>query len=194
MATHQYITDQQGLYQSLLAGHDSAFEYLYKALHHRVGGFVYTSGGNREDIKIVVHEAIIALVFNLRYGHYEWREETQLLTYVTGIARNKWSEMRRSKNRYVALDADTPIPISDDPQQTDMEEQDFEQRRLNVSQGLAQLGDKCRQSINLYYIQKKTMSEIASLLGWANENVAKKEKYRCLKKLRQLMGLTNWAD
>lgn len=194
MAVQNHFAEQRVLYQSLLAGHDSAFEHLYKILYHQIAGYVFASGGNRHDTKAVVHEAIITLVFNLKYGKYEWREEAELMTYVTSIARHKWSEMRRQSTRHVLLDINIPPADADDPQQITADEQDFEQRRLSVEKGMALLGEKCRRAITLYYYQKKSMQEIASLLGWANENVAKKEKYRCLQKLRQLVGLSNWTD
>lgn len=194
MTVQNHFAEQRIFYQSLLAGHDAAFRYLYKRLYHQIASYVFASGGNRQDIESVVHEAIITLVFNLKYGKYEWREEVELMTYVTSIARNKWREQRRQANRHLPLDPDTPPFMADDPQQTTAHEQDFEQRRLSVEKGIALLGEKCRQAIDLYYFQKKTMQEIASLLGWANEDVAKKEKYRCLQKLRKLIDLNNWTD
>ncbi len=194
MNVQNQYADQQIFYQSLLAGHDLAFEYLYKKLYHQITGYILASGGDRYDVKAVVHEAIISLVFNLKNEKYEWREETELMTYVTSIARNKWSEIRRQKIRHVPLDLNTMPVISDDFQQIAAREQDLEQRQLSVEKGLALLGEKCRQAIELYYFQKKTMQEIAALLGWANEDVAKKEKYRCLQRLRKRVGLSNWTD
>ena len=194
MNVQNQYADQRIFYQSLLAGHDLAFEYLYKKLYHQITGYVLASGGDRYDVKAVVHEAIISLVFNLKNEKYEWREETELMTYVTSIARNKWSEIRRQKTRHVPLDVNTMADVSiDDPQQIAASEQDLEQRQLSVEKGLALLGEKCRQAIELYYSQKKTMQEIAALLGWANDDVAKKEKYRCLQRLRKRMKLSNWT-
>jgi RNA polymerase sigma factor (sigma-70 family) len=188
------FTDQRVLYQSLRAGQDSAFEHLYKLLYHRIAGYVFASGGSREETKTVVHESIITLVFNLHYGTYEWREETELLTYVTTIARNKWSEMRRQTTRQVSLEVIGAAQTAENPYQTAADEQDFEQRRLALEQHVARLGEKCRRCIELFYFQQKSMHEIAALLGWASDDVAKKEKYRCLQKLRQQLGLRTWAD
>lgn len=194
MTVHHQFIEQRVLYQSLLAGQESAFDYLYKLLYRQMAGYVFASGGNRHDTKAVVHETIITFVFNLKYGKYEWREEAELMTYVTSIGRHKWNEMRRQAGRQSRFDADALPVVPDDPQQTTDDEQAFERRRLAVEKGLTQLGEKCRRAIDLYYFQHKSMHEIASLLGWANEDVAKKEKYRCLKKLRQLIGLSDWAD
>lgn len=190
---NQYA-DQRVFYQSLVEGHDSAFIYLYKKLYHQIAGYILAAGGDRYDVKAVVHEAIISLMFNLKNGKYEWREETELMTYVTGIARNKWKEIRRQRIRHVSLDVNAMPVAWDDPQQVAASELDSELRQLSVEKGLALLGQKCRQAIELFYFQRKTMQEIATLLGWANDDVAKKEKYRCLQRLRKRMGLSNWID
>lgn len=194
MASKSPFTDQRTLYLALLAGEDAAFEYLYRILYQRVSGYIFASGGSRADTKAVVHESIITLLFNLKYGKYQWREETELITYVISIARHKWSEMTRKPARSVSFDLINVPPQPDTAQQTAADELDFERRRLAVEQNLVLLGEKCRDSIDLFYFQKKSMHEIATQLGWANEDVAKKEKYRCLKKLRQLIGLSDWAD
>ncbi len=194
MSVFHPFYNQRILYQSLLAGQDAAFEYLYKLLYHRISGYIFATGGNPTDTKTVVHESIITLVFNLHYQKYAWQEEAELMTYVTSIARNKWSEMRRQVARQVPIEADDQLNNADNPYQTAADEQDFEQRRLAVEKNLALMGDKCRRCIDLFYFQQKTMHEIAALLGWASDDVAKKEKYRCLKKLRQLVGLSNWND
>ncbi len=186
------FTNQQLLYRSLLAGEDAAFEYLYRLLCQRISGYIFASGGTRNDTKHVVHESIITFLFNLHYEKYQWREEAELATYVVSIARHKWSEMGRQATRIVSLDLTTLPPDAEPMSENDTDEPDFEQRRLLVEQNMKLLGDKCRTCIDLFYFQKKSMQEIAVQLGWANEDVAKKEKYRCLRKLRQLIGLPAW--
>jgi RNA polymerase sigma factor (sigma-70 family) len=186
------FANQQLLYQSLKNGEDAAFEYLYQLLYQRIAGYIYLSGGTRDNTKHVVHESIITFLFNLHYEKYQWREEAELMTYVVSIARHKWSEMNRKSARPVSLDVTTLPPDVEPVSGSDVDELDFEKRRLLVEQNLKHLGEKCQRCIDLFYFQKKSMQEIAVRLGWANEDVAKKEKYRCLKKLRQLIGLRPW--
>lgn len=194
MSLPNRFTDQRELYKALLAGENDAFVYIYKLLYQRVSGHIFEWGGNSDDRQVIVHETIIAFVFNLKYGKYEWREEAQLMTYLIRIAHNKLNELRRNRNRFGPINAETPINEVDDPSQLEASEQNFEKRRLAAEKGLMQLKDKCREAIRLYYLQKKSMEEIAELLGWANEQVARNKKYRCLQKLRQLIGLKTWSD
>jgi RNA polymerase sigma factor (sigma-70 family) len=48
---------------------------------------------------------------------------------------------------------------------------------------LATLGDKCRQIIQLYYLDGLSMDAVAARMGLANRNVAKVSKSRCLQQL-----------
>jgi len=194
MAGKPDFSDQQLFYESLKSGQEVAFEHLYRLLYQRIANYIFLSGGTRYDTKTVVHETIIAFMFNLRYQKYEWRQEAQLMTYIVQIARNKWAQIRRQSSLTSLTDKIEWVPETNDPQQTESNELDFEQRRLAIVTHLSSLGEACRRSIELYYFKQKTMQEIASLLGWANEHVARNKKYRCLQKLRRLLGLTNWNN
>jgi RNA polymerase sigma factor (sigma-70 family) len=50
------------------------------------------------------------------------------------------------------------------------------------------LGDKCREILELFYIQGMKLDEITQIQGYENKDVAKSQKSRCLKSLRQLIG------
>lgn len=52
-----------------------------------------------------------------------------------------------------------------------------------VTYAINTLGDKCQNIIKLFYLNKLTMEEIASEMGFASAGVAKTIKGRCYKKL-----------
>lgn len=59
-------------------------------------------------------------------------------------------------------------------------------RDVNIKlsfEALNSLGDKCRQVLTYFYIENKSMKEIAEILGFANKDVAKTTKSRCFKNL-----------
>ncbi|MBO0933822.1 RNA polymerase sigma factor [Fibrella aquatilis] len=184
------FSSQRTLYEALLRYDEAAFEHLYRLLYNPLTGYVrewtgYASGPElTHDIRDLVQETVIAFLFALKTGQYQWHNDAQLTTYAIGIGRNLWREQQRKRQRLLTLFNTPPdtLPDTDDP--PDADEVSFASRREAVEQGLAQLGEKCRRAIELYYWQKRPMQEIALLLGWANEAVARKEKSLCLKKLR----------
>lgn len=46
------------------------------------------------------------------------------------------------------------------------------------------LNEKCRQILELFYVEDKSMREISEMMHFASSNVAKTSKNRCLKKWR----------
>ena len=49
------------------------------------------------------------------------------------------------------------------------------------------LGDKCREILELFYLQGLKLEEIMIVQGYDNKNVVKSQKSRCLKSLKELI-------
>ena len=50
-----------------------------------------------------------------------------------------------------------------------------------------QLGDTCKKVLMYYYFEEMSMQDIADKLGFANTDTAKTKKYKCKKKLDELV-------
>lgn len=65
---------------------------------------------------------------------------------------------------------------------------DFSERRYQIAnQAFEQLSEKCRSIISQFYLENKTMSEIADKLGFNTSLVATTVKYRCLNRLKKFV-------
>jgi RNA polymerase sigma factor (sigma-70 family) len=53
-----------------------------------------------------------------------------------------------------------------------------------LGKSLAKLGEKCRQILELYYYENKSMKEIQLILEYNHPDVVKSQKSRCLKSLK----------
>lgn len=53
------------------------------------------------------------------------------------------------------------------------------------------LGEKCREILELFYLQGMKLDEITQTQDYENKDVAKSQKSRCLKSLKQLIGKNN---
>ena len=60
-----------------------------------------------------------------------------------------------------------------------------EQKYNQAEEAFILLGEKCKELLMQFYFHKKPMIEIASMLGFANEKVAKNQKYKCLEKAKE---------
>jgi DNA-directed RNA polymerase specialized sigma24 family protein len=55
-----------------------------------------------------------------------------------------------------------------------------------MERALNSLGEPCKSLLESFYIEKKSMDEIASLFGYTNADNAKNQKYKCLMRLKKL--------
>ena len=60
-----------------------------------------------------------------------------------------------------------------------------EEKFKKAENALMKLGEKCRQILQLFYSQNKSFKEIADMVGFSNEKVAKNQKYSCMEKARE---------
>jgi DNA-directed RNA polymerase specialized sigma24 family protein len=55
-----------------------------------------------------------------------------------------------------------------------------------MEKALLSLGEPCKSLLDAYYIQKKSMPEIAEDFGYTNADNAKTQKYKCLMRLKKI--------
>ena len=99
--------------------------------------------------------------------------------YVRNTCKLLWYNQARKNGIQATFELEHDvIALEDDWFQQEM--------KLNiVEKAIQQLGEQCRQLLQLFYGAGIEMSEIAQKLGLRNEKVAKAQKYRCLQKAKE---------
>ena len=160
---------------------DRGFKSLYRQFYGMIEQLVLRNSGNTEDAADIFQDGLVALFNKVRQA--DFRLTASLKTLLYAICRNIWLMRLRKLKREspitevhqetVGLDADALHLL---------EKNDRDQL---VSHGLSQLGDDCRQVLQLYYFEKCRMKTIAETMGYSGEQVAKNKKSRCMRKLRE---------
>jgi hypothetical protein len=55
-----------------------------------------------------------------------------------------------------------------------------------MEKALGNLGEPCKTLLEAFYLNKKTMQEIATAFGYTNAENAKTQKYKCLLRLKKI--------
>ena len=55
-----------------------------------------------------------------------------------------------------------------------------------MEKAISSLGEPCKSLIEAFYIQKRSMQDIANQFGYTNADNAKNQKYKCLMRLKKL--------
>ena len=155
---------------------------LYKTYFPMVLQLVLNNNGNEDDAKDVFQESVIVLYNKVKSGNFELN--SKLKTFIYSVCRRLWLKRLNAQSRNVRNIEDFSefIPIEDD-----MEKHEEKDRQFTLMENaLAQLGEPCKTIIEDYYLQNRSMQEIAEKFGYTNADNAKTQKYKCLQRLKKI--------
>jgi DNA-directed RNA polymerase specialized sigma24 family protein len=76
------------------------------------------------------------------------------------------------------------IPVEEDLERHEQRNRDF----VIMEQAMTNLGEPCKSLLEAYYLDKKSMVEIAGDFGYTNADNAKNQKYKCLMRLKKIFS------
>lgn len=137
-----------------------------------------------EDAIEFFQTAVVILYDNVITGKLQ-ELNSNIKTYLFSIGKNKAHEWLRHRQRQGTSTDDLLIHYlhEDDP---DIDESEYALSLRKVSAGMDSLGEPCRTLLQLFYYFKASMREICDKLNYKNEDTAKNQKYKCLKRLQVL--------
>jgi RNA polymerase sigma factor (sigma-70 family) len=102
---------------------------------------------------------------------------SKISTYIYSICQNLWRKELDRKKRLSNEEKDIAV----------VPDMDSEERNRIVAKCIDQLGETCKKVLMYYYFEEMSMQDIADKLGFANTDTAKTKKYKCKKKLDDLV-------
>jgi len=174
--------NEQDLLLGLAKSDKKAVETIYKENYNMVQTLIIRNNGSSEDAKDIFQEAMIVLYEKVRSGTFELN--CQIKTYVFSVCRRLWLKRLQQVNRYT-----TEVDGIQDVILVEEEMEAHERRNTEfqlMEKSIKNLGEPCKSLLEAYYLQQKTMQEIASNFGYTNADNAKNQKYKCLMRLKKL--------
>src|SRR5690606_9681418 len=98
-------------------------------------------------------------------------------TYIYSICQNLWRKELDRKKRLSNEEKDSSVSM----------DTESAERENIIAKCIEQLGDTCKKVLMYYYFEEMSMQDIAEKLGFANTDTAKTKKYKCKKKLDELV-------
>ncbi len=163
------------LFERIKKGDEDALEVIYKKYYRMMTKLVLSNNGTEEEAKDIYQEAL--LVFWQKSVSGKLVLTSKISTYIYSICLNLWRKELERKKRH-------SYEEKDGVQHMDLEAK--EKARI-VLGCIDQLGDTCKKVLMYYYYDGLSMQDIAEKLGFANTNTAKTKKYKCKKKLDEVV-------
>ena len=156
-------------------GDEKALDYLYRKYYRMMVKLVVTNNGSEQEAKDIFQDALIVFWQKVTSGNLVLT--SKISTYLYSICLNLWRKELDRKARMVNEEKDG-IELIDE---------DRKERIKIINECVNALGENCRKILTYYYFDGLSMNDIAEKLGYANTDTAKTKKYKCKKRLDQLI-------
>ena len=173
--------NEQLLLKALANNDSKAAETIYKENFNMVLAFILNNNGSYDEARDIFQEAMIALYQKAKSDSFVLT--SQIKTYVYSICRRLWlkrlQQLGKTTNGIENFEA---IAVEDDVEI-------YERRNAELGimdRALNSLGEPCKSLLEAFYIERKSMDQIALLFGYTNADNAKNQKYKCLMRLKKL--------
>ncbi len=176
------LNQEQILLQGLAANDKRAVETIYRENYLTIQSFIVKNNGYPDDARDIFQEAMIVLYEKVCSGSFELT--CQIKTYLYSVCRRLWLKRLQQMQRYNPSAENIEEVVSIE------EELDAHEKRnadlMVMESALGKIGEPCKSLLEAYYLQKKSMPEIAEFFGYTNADNAKTQKYKCLVRLKKI--------
>ncbi|WP_250161269.1 MULTISPECIES: RNA polymerase sigma factor [Algoriphagus] len=157
-----------------------AITLLYRQYYGVLENYILQNSGSSDDAADIIQEVMLIFVQMISEGKF--RAESSIKSFLYSICRNLWiTELRKRKSSAARQEK---YEESTEKVDSDVSESIAKTESLKYIMGLFQeLGNKCKQILQLFYYEELPMKEICEKLDFSSEQVLRNKKYKCLKSL-----------
>src|SRR5690606_8476310 len=134
----------------------------------------------KETVLDIYQDAIVALCENAKKGKLDTLKSS-LKTYFFAIGKYMIYAHLKKDNQTTVYEN-----IDDIHFEWEVIEEENDEQLYLLRTVFSELGDQCQQILKLFYYEEKKLDEITTLMNYENKDVAKSQKSRCLKALKEL--------
>ena len=168
--------------QGLAQGDKKAVESIYRENYTMIQSFIVNNNGSADDARDVFQEAMVVLYEKSKDSSFNLN--CQIRTYMFSVSRRLWLKKLQQLSKYSTKveSIEETIPVEDDMEEHQKKDNDF----VLMEHAMSKIGEPCKSLLDAYYLQKKSMQDIAANFGYTNADNAKTQKYKCLLRLKKL--------
>jgi len=170
--------DLKEILSSIKADDNIAFRYIYTAFgDYCVSSLVKYRSCDKDDAEDLFVDAV--MIFRDKVLGGQITNLTNLKSYLYKVCENNFLAKLKSEKRKKEKLSDVEFYYYESEYLTD-EEADFSDT-LNEATKKAweKLGERCKDIINYFYVERLRMEQIAELMSFSSADVAKTTKSRC---------------
>ncbi len=173
---------EKQLLEDLVSNDRIAIEKIYRENFPSIQAFILKNSGYADDAKDIFQEAMIILFQKAKLDSFVLT--CQIKTFLYSVCRRLWLKKLQRENRHNHVNDLLKETVAVDDEIEVNEKQNAEMTLMEKA--LSKIGEPCKGILEAFYIQKKTMPEIAEAFEYTNADNAKTQKYKCLNRLKKI--------
>jgi RNA polymerase sigma factor (sigma-70 family) len=178
----KYATDEQRL-QELSTGDSAQWRLLYEELRSPFRlYFLKYSRQSPEVISELYQDAMVVLHRKITSGGLQAPLASSLKTYLFGVGKMLFRKRLDTKTTWDDEIPEVAIPAAVEDKIV------VEEQAAWIRAILSKMGEKCREILEKVYLHGFSMEAIAEEMNLSNAGAARKRKFDCLKRARQLIN------
>jgi RNA polymerase sigma factor (sigma-70 family) len=139
--------------------------------------YLKSFGCNSKNAEDIFQEAL--LIYCRKKEDPSFILTTDSFFYVRNTCKLLWYNQSRKEGKQKTFELEKDVAeLEDDWFQKEM-------KLSRIEKAIQQLGEQCRELLQLFYGAGWSMTDIAKKIGLRNDKVAKAQKYRCLQKAKE---------
>ena len=166
--------------KGMLQNDNSTLKYIYNKYYPKINYFIINNNGIEEDANDIFQEGLIIIYRKIK-------ENPSFLkcsfgTYLYSVCKLLWlKQLRRKRTRFIIREKITSYLKNNEESDIINIIEKNERHRL-YQKHFSTLCKDCQMTLQLF-LDEIPLKEIAKLMGYKNENYAKKKKYKCKENL-----------
>ena len=167
--------------EGLLRHDNRVLSEIYENYANRIQNLVTKKGGTVDDAKDIFHDALLVIYQKAQAPDFVLT--ASFYTYLYSICAFMWDRKRKKKvNNMVTIPAEERLTIDDSVIAGILRRE----KQKIFAESLVKIGINCQRILRLFFA-RKSMTEIATEMGFENEHIARTRKYRCTKELEKIV-------
>jgi RNA polymerase sigma factor (sigma-70 family) len=163
---------------------DKAVRFLYYQYYDALSIYIRQNNGSGQDAEDVFQEVVVTFIELVSKNKF--RGESSIKTFLYSLNRHIWLNELKKRNRMEQRN----LKFEKSRDQVEADAGAYiagREARAQILTVVEQLGEACKQVLMAFYYQELSVKEMLAFLPYENEQVVRNKKYKCLKKLEEML-------
>ena len=159
-------------------------KYIYNNYFEFLKLFIVQNKGNEQDAQDIFQEVIVSFINLVKQEKF--RGDSSIKTFLYSMNRNIWFNELKKRERATLREKkyEQLTTVEENAMLNTLEHKEASDQLIAI---MDSLGENCKKILVLFYYENYSMKDLLEELDYENEQVVRNKKYKCLKKLEEMI-------